>query len=449
MLRKITLILLVLFATQAGASEPAKVHEHQLENGLKVLVQVDSRSPIVVQQVWYKVGSSYETGGITGISHVLEHMMFKGTERFKAGEFSEIIARNGGRENAFTGRDYTAYFQTVAKDRLPLVMEMEADRMQGLKLDEQEFVKEIEVVIEERRSRTDDKPRSKLFEQFSATAFLTDPKRNPVIGWRADLEALTLNDLQAWYQKWYAPNNATLVVVGDVDPQTVFQLAKKYYGPLKPMPVGQLKPRPEISQNGPRRLRLKIEAKLPYLLMGVKVPTVFDAVEPWEPYALSVLAAVLDGGESARFADRLVRDQQIANQAGAGYDMFDRGTGLFLFDGTPASGQTVKAVEEALLEQIALVQKEGVGEAELEKVKTNVVASDVYERDSVFYQAMKLGRLETVGLSYNTLDDYIDKIRSVTAEQVQAVAKKYFLDEKLTVAVLEPLGTHSHEEQGK
>ena len=164
---------------------------------------------------------------------------------------------------------------------------------------------------------------------------------------------------------------------------------------------------------------------------------------------MSVLAAVLDGGESARFADRLVRDQQIANQAGAGYDMFDRGTGLFLFDGTPASGQTVKAVEEALLEQIALVQKEGVGEAELEKVKTNVVASDVYERDSVFYQAMKLGRLETVGLSYNTLDDYIDKIRSVTAEQVQAVAKKYFLDEKLTVAVLEPLGTHSHEEQGK
>lgn len=439
MLKKLFIAMIFVGASVAQAIEPVKVHEHQLDNGLKILVQVDNRSPIVVQQVWYKVGSSYEAGGKTGLSHVLEHMMFKGTERFKPGEFSEIVASNGGRENAFTSRDYTAYFQTVAKDRLPLMMEMEADRMQGLMLDEKEFKKEVEVVKEERRSRTDDKPRSMLFEQFVATAFLANPKRNPVIGWRSDLNSMAVDDLATWYQRWYAPNNATLVIVGDVDPEEVFKLAETHYGPQKRIDIKPIKPQYEIAQKGQRQIRVQTEAKLPYLLMGYKTPVLIEDTKSWEPYALTVLAGVLDGGASARFADRLVRGSQIASNAGAGYDMFDRGGGLFIMDGTPVNGTSIEALQTALLEQVKLIQTEGVDADELERVKVNAVAGDVYERDSVFYQAMKLGTLETIGLGYQVLDGYLDKIRAVTPEQVQIVAKKYLQASGLTVAILDPL----------
>ncbi|HEB78268.1 MAG TPA: insulinase family protein [Methylothermaceae bacterium] len=431
--------LVLLVPLWAGGA--TKVHEFRLDNGLKVLVKEDHRAPVVVSQIWYKVGSSYEYEGITGISHLLEHMMFKGTAKHGPGEFSRIIAEHGGRENAFTGHDYTSYFETLEKSRLPVAFELEADRMRNLLLDEKEFAKEKQVVLEERRMRTDDQPRAKTHEHFMATAFTNGPYRNPVIGWPADIEALTIEDLRQWYRRWYAPNNATLVVVGDVEPQTVLQLARQWFGPLQPSEIPPLKPRTEVKQLGERRLVVKLPAKLPYLLMGYKVPVLasLDQEHQWEAYALTVLAGILDGGESARLATRLVRGSQIAAAASAGYDLYDRLPSLFLFDATPAQGHELEELEQAFFREIETLQQELVSEEELERVKTQVTADAIYERDSMFYQAMQLGLLETVGLGWQRLDEYVDRIRQISAEQVRQVARKYLIPENLTVAHLQPL----------
>ena len=438
MIFRIILFALICLPISAFSSS-VKVHERILKNGLKVLVKEDHRSPVAVSQVWYKVGSSYEPNGITGVSHMLEHMMFKGTEKYPAGEFSRIIAENGGNENAFTGRDYTAYFQTMEKSRLEVSFELEADRMRNLRLDPEELKKELEVVTEERRMRTDDKPRSKTQEYFMAMAFTNSPYKNPVIGWPSDIANYQVGDLQTWYERWYAPNNAILVVVGDVDPEAVLKLAKKYFGPLKPEVIVPPKPRIEPAQKGKRELTVKAPAEVPYTIMGYKAPVLSTAEEDWEPYALEVLANVLDGGDSARLTRDLVRGSQIATSAGAGYDLYDRQAGLFLLDGTPAGDSTVADVQAALFEQIQQLKDEPVTDKELTRIKSGVVASAVYELDSIFYQAMKIGQLEAVGLDWRLADEYVDRINAVTAEQVQAVAKKYLVEEALTVAVLDPL----------
>jgi zinc protease len=417
----------------------AQVHEFTLANGMKVLVKEDHRAPVVVTQVWYKVGSSYEHNGITGISHVLEHMMFKGTDKHGPGEFSRIIAENGGSENAFTGADYTAYFQQLEKSRLPISFELEADRMRNLTLPEEEFKKEVAVVMEERRLRTEDKPRSLTLEQFYANAFVTSPYHHPIIGWMNDLENLTVSNLRSWYQRWYAPNNATLVVVGDVNAQEVLSLARQYFEPLKVDQITPVKPRLETEQRGPRRIVVKAPAKLPYLLMGYKVPVLNTASEEWEPYALEVLAGILSGSGSARLPRDLVRKQQIAASADVSYDLYSRLGDIFVFDATPAEGHSIDEVEQAWRDQVKRLNTGLVEEDELARIKAQVVASKIYEQDSIFYQAMQMGILETVGLGWQKLDEYPARIRAVTAAQVQAVAKKYLVDDQLTVAVLEPL----------
>ncbi len=435
-------LLLVLGLLPATLWAAPKVHEYTLDNGLRVLVQQDQRAPVVVSQVWYKVGSSYEHDGITGISHVLEHMMFKGTEKLAPGEFSRRIAELGGRENAFTGRDYTAYFQTLERSLLETALELEAERMRNLVLDPEEFAKEVRVVMEERRLRTEDNPTSLTWERFNATAFLTSPVRNPIVGWMDDLENLTLADLEAWYRQWYAPNNAVLVVVGDVDPEAVHALARKHFGPLAPSEIVPPKPRPEIAQQGTRRLTVRLPAEVPYLVMGYKVPALTSADSPEmvdEVYALEVLAGILDGGNSARLARELVRGEALAVNAGSGYGLHDRLPGLFLLDGTPANGHSVAEIERALREQVERLKNEPVTADELARIKAQVVAGKVYERDSVFYQAMQVGILETVGLGWEQLDEYVDRVNAVTPEQLQAVARKYLVDDTLTVAVLEPL----------
>jgi len=428
------LLLLVPFSTQA--SEP--VHEYHLKNGLKLLVKEDHRAPVVVSQIWYKVGSSYEHNGITGISHVLEHMMFKGTKKHGPGEFSRIIAENGGRENAFTGTDYTAYFQMLEKSRLPVSMEMESDRMHNLTLPAKEYKKELAVVKEERHMRTDDKPRALTEEQFNAVAYNNNPYKNPVIGWSNDLDNLTVNDVRAWYRRWYVPNNATLVIVGDVNPEQVYKMAKKYYGVIPAGKVIPDKPRVEAPQDGPRRLTVRTPARVPYLLMGYKVPVLKTASEQWEPYALDVLSGILSAGRSSRLPRILVREKQIAVAADAGYDMYALHNNLFELDSTPAPGHTVQELEQALHEQIKRLRDEKVSDDELNRVKAQVIASKVYEKDSAFYQGMVMGMLETVGLSYKLADDYVDRIKAVTAEQIQKVAQKYLIDDSLTVAQLEP-----------
>jgi zinc protease len=434
---KAFLILLVaLIADPATAS--SQVQERVLGNGLKVLVKPDRRAPIVTSQVWYKVGSSYEHGGLTGISHVLEHMMFKGTEKLAPGEFSRIIAENGGDENAFTARDYTAYFQTLAKDRLEIAFELEAERMRSLTLPEGEFLKELEVVKEERRLRTQDDPQSLTFEQFNATAYEVSPYRTPVIGWASDLEHLTVEDLRGWYRTWYAPNNATLVVVGDVAPEAVFALAEKHFGPLEPEEVPQPRQRTEPAQRGEKRIRVKVPAKEPYLILGYKATALGHSEQEWESYALEMLASVLDGGGSARLARELVRGSRVAASAGANYSAFTRLPGLFLIQGTPAKDRTVEQLEQALQAQIEKVKKEPVEAAELERIRNQLIAGKVYELDSIYYQAMQIGRLESVGLGWPLVDQYVDRLSQVTPEQIQAVARKYLVEDSLTVALLEP-----------
>jgi zinc protease len=393
----------------------------------------------VVSQVWYKVGSSYEYGGLTGISHVLEHMMFKGTEQHPQGEFSRIIAANGGDENAFTGRDYTAYFQTLAKDRLAVSLELEADRMRNLLLLEEEFLKEVEVVKEERRMRTEDNPNSLTFEQFNTVAYEASPYRIPVIGWMSDLDALQVDDLRTWYRKWYAPNNATLVVVGDVEPQAVVELAERYFGPLKPESVARPKPRSEPDQRGMKRLTVKAPARQPYLIMGYKTPVIGETQADWEPYALEMLAHVLDGGESARLARNLVRGSQVAASADASYSAFSRLPGMLTLDAIPTPGKSIKQLEQALKAEIERLKREPVDAKELERVRNQIVAAKVYEKDSVFYQAMLIGQLETVGLDWRLSEQYVDNLKRITPAQIQQVANKYLVDDSLSVAVLEPL----------
>lgn len=430
--------ILLALPLAVQAAEP-QVREYVLDNGLKLLVQEDHRAPAVVSQVWYKVGASYEYGGITGISHMLEHMMFKGTEKHPPGEFSRIIAANGGRENAFTGQDYTAYFQTLEKSRLPVSFELEADRMRSLKLLEPEFAKEHQVVLEERRLRTDDQPRAKMQEHFHSVAYSSSPYKNPVIGWPDDVTELTLNDLKKWYGLWYAPNNATLVVVGDVVPDEVYKLAKKFFGGLKKSELPPLKRRGEVEQLGLRRMTVKLPAKLPYLVLGYKAPSLRTAADETEAYALEVAAGILDGGNSARLASRLVRGQQVAASVGAGYDLYARLSNLFSLEGTPAEGKSAAELERALLEEVRKLREETVAAEELQRVKAQVLASHVYQLDSIFYQAMQLGTAETVGLGWKKVAEYVDKVNAVTAEQVQKVAQKYLTDERLTIGLLDPL----------
>jgi zinc protease len=436
LLRGLRLILLAA-PLVASAAEPL-VHEFQLDNGLKLIVQEDHRAPAVVSQVWYKVGASHEPGGITGLSHMLEHMMFKGTEKHAPGEFSRIIAANGGRENAFTSQDYTAYFQSLEKSRLPVSFELEADRMRNLKLLEPEFAKEHQVVLEERRLRTDDQPRAKMQEHFDSVAYSNSPYKNPVIGWPDDVAGLTLADLKKWYTLWYAPNNATVVVVGDVNPDEVHALAKKHFGKLKPSELPDIKPQGEVEQLGIRRMTVKLPAKLPFLVMGYKTPSLKTALDERDAYALEVAAGILDGGNSARFSSRLVRGQQIAASAGAGYDMNARLSSLFTLEATPVEGKSLADLEKALLGEIRQLRDEPISADELQRVKAQVLAGHVYQRDSMFYQAMQLGAAETVGLGWHTVQEYVDKVNAVTAEQVQKVASKYLVEDHLTVGILEP-----------
>src|SRR4030066_2138814 len=340
---------LVLAAGLLVACSPAQ--EATLDNGLKIVVKEDHRAPVVVSQIWYKVGASDEPDGLTRISHVLEHMMFKGTSTHKNGEFSRIIAENGGRENAFPGTDYTAYFQQLEKSRLPIAFELEADRMRNLVLDDQEVAKEIRVVMEERRLRTDDQPESLAFERFMATAYTTHSYRNPVIGWMRDLEKLSAADLRAWYQRWYVPNNATLVVVGDVNPRDVIALARQHFGPVPARKLKRTRVPEEPPQKEIRRSRLSAPAQVPSLFMGHHVPAFSLRADDWEPYALMVLNGVLDGGGSARFERELVRKQQIAASVGVGYSPTARHPVWFQMSATPSRGRTPAELEAAIRAQ--------------------------------------------------------------------------------------------------
>jgi zinc protease len=427
------------------AHAAAAAQEFRLSNGLRVIVQEDKRAPTVAHMIWYRVGSMDELSGTTGVAHVLEHMMFKGTKKLKPGDFSAKVAALGGRDNAFTSKDYTAYYQQIEKSRLEDVMALEADRMQNLTMDKDEFAKEIKVVMEERRLRTDDQPLAKVYEALNATAYVAHPYHNPIVGWMDDLQNMTATDALAWYTRWYAPNNATMVVTGDVDAARVRDLAEKYYGKIPVKTLPKTKPQNEPPQNGIRRVVVKAPAENPYLVMAYKVPTLRDVENDDETHALEVLAAVLDGYDNARLPATLVRTDRVANSAGASYGSIERGPAMFMLDGEPAQGTTVEQLEQRLRAEVTRIATDGVSAAELKRVKTQLIASQIYKRDSVFGQAMEIGTMEMAGISFKLVDRIIEKLAAVTPEQVQAVAKKYFSDDQLTVASLIPLPL----EQGK
>jgi zinc protease len=431
-------LAVVAFVISSGAQAAPIAQEHKLENGLRIIVKEDHRSPVVVSMIWYRVGSMDETTGVTGVAHVLEHMMFKGTQAVPGGEFSKMIAAAGGRDNAFTSRDYTAYFQQLHKSKLPLALKLEADRMRNLVLSREEFENEIKVVMEERRWRTDDKPRSLVYENLMASAYQAHPYRHPIIGWMADLENMGVGDTRAWYDTWYSPNNAILVVVGDVDPNQVFELAKQQFGAITPRPLPERKPQQEPTQAGTRRVTVKAPAELPYLMMAWHAPALRDAEREWEPYALDILSGVLDGSDAARLTRSLVRESQLASSIGVSYDTTARGPSLFIIEGTPTQGKTPAELEAGIRAELDKVIREGVSEEELKRVKAQVIADEVFKRDSMFYQAMQIGQIETAGLSHRAIDLMLEKLKQVTAEQVQQVARIIFLGDRLTVAVLDP-----------
>ena len=436
MFRCMFALLAAVAASSAGAQ--TGVQERTLANGLRVIVKEDHRAPTAVHMVWYRAGSMDEVSGTSGVAHVLEHMMFKGTRNVKSGEFSRRIAAAGGRENAFTNRDYTAYFQQVPKAALPLMLRLEADRMSNLLVTKPEFSQEIKVVMEERRLRTDDQPRALVAEALNAEAYVAHPYRRPVIGWMNDLANMSYVDARNWYVRWYLPNNAFVVVVGDVKADEVFALAQKYYGAIKARPLPERKPQLEPEQRGVRRLVVKAPAELPYLLMGWKCPVLRDAGKDWQPYALEVLTGVLDGNESARLNQSLVRDHRLASEVGAGYDTTARGPGMCFIEGTPSQGRSTAELEAGLRAELARLVRDGVSENELARVKAQLVAAQVFKRDSIFGQAMEIGQFESAGLSYRDIDRVLDGLKAVSAEQVRAVAKQYFVDDQLSVGVLEP-----------
>ena len=421
-------------------ASPARVIEHQLDNGLTLLILPDPRAPVVTHQAWYRVGSMDEHSGITGISHMLEHMMFRGSERYAPGEFSTIIAGLGGQENAFTGRDFTAYFQVVGQEHWETLMSMEAERMHGLRLDEAEFQPERQVVIEERRLTTEDRPTRLLAEQFYATAFFNHPYGHPILGWMTDIEAYTLEDLEAWYQKWYAPNNAVVVVVGDVDPDAVIEAAQRHFGPIPARPLPVSKPRQETPQFGERRITLHLPAELPHLMMGWKAPSLLTLEDPSDGYALLVAAGVLSSGEASRFSRELVRGQQLARSASAHFSPYSRLDTLFTLSAVPSADTSIEHLEQALLEQIERLQTELVDPTELERVQAQVIASDVFQRDSLRGQAFELGMLQIAGIGWQASETYVENIRAVTPEDIQRVVRQYLVPQTLTVGILQPQG---------
>jgi zinc protease len=379
-----------------------------------------------------------ESPGATGVAHVLEHMMFKGTRSVGPEEFSRLVAEAGGRENAFTSTDFTVYHEQVHRDRLPFVMRLEADRMANLAIRPEEFAREIKVVMEERRLSTEDQPRALLDENLLATAFAAHPYKWPTVGWMEDLQNMTWRDAQAWYRSWYAPNNATVVIVGDVDPDQVIGWAKRYYGPLARKAVPARKPQSEPPQRGMKRVIVKAPAELAFVRFAYKAPALRDPAKDWEPYALAVLVKVLGGYDAARLNQTLVRERRIATSAGAEYELVSRGPGMVFLDAAAAQGHSGSELEAALREIAAQIASQGVSAEELQRAKVQLLAQLMFRRDSFFAQAMEIGEFESSGLSFRDTDRIPERIKAVSAEQVKSVAAKYLVDDELTVALLDP-----------
>lgn len=433
--------LIIIYALLSCQVSAAAVEEFTLSNGLKILVKEDHRAPVAVVMVWYNIGSADEPGGITGVSHVLEHMMFKGTPKYALGAFSRTVAELGGEENAFTDYDYTAYYEKIAASQLSVSFELEADRMQNLLLKEEEFKKEIKVVQEERRMRTDDNPQALSFERYLATAHLSNPYHHPVIGWMSDLKQMQIGDVRAWYKNFYTPNNAVLVVIGDVKAEHVYKLADLYFGPIPAKANYVRKNQAEPPTLGPKSVLIHAPAQLPLLMFGYNAPSLKSSQKSWEPYALAIIANLLDGDESTRFTKNLVRKQRLATEAHVYYDLYSRYATQFIFYGIPAQNYTLAQLKSGIMREITNLQTQLVGADELQRVKNRMIADKTFDKDSIFEQATELGLLETIGVGWKESEKYVANLNAITPEQIQAAALRYFNLNSLTEAQLLPLST--------
>lgn len=437
---KSLLIALGLSLITLTAHADLPTHEYQLDNGLKVLVREDHRAPVITVMVWFKAGSIDEAPFETGLAHVLEHMMFKGSKRLDAGEFSRLVARFGGSDNAFTSYDFTAYFQRYEASRLPLALELEAERLKNLNIDDQAFARELQVVMEERRQRTDDKPTALAWEKFQAVARPGTGYAHPIIGWRDQLAQLQPQQARSWYQRYYVPGNATLVIAGDVTPDQVRPLVNKFFGDL---PSGETPPRLKTTLNPPpgeRRMTLDLPVRVPALYMSYNVPslTIDDQQDAF--YALTMLSGVLDGGVSARMESNLVRGQRLAAGIGARYNGLQRGNGTFNITASPNPEVSLDQLEAAVKAEISKIAEQPPSAEEMDRVRAGVVAEQVYQRDSVMGQAMELGTFSVLGLDWRLAEQFDENLAAVTPEQVQEAAQTWLVAERSAVAHVIPEG---------
>ena len=429
----VVLFLVALFVAPAFAQSTEGVVAATLDNGLRVLLIEDHRSPIVSFQMWYRVGSRNEARGATGIAHFLEHMMFKGTPTYGPRQFAQLVEQNGGQDNAFTSQDVTSYYVNIASDKIDLVIDLEADRMHNLLLDAREINSEREVVIEERRTRTEDDPGGFLGEEVSSIAFKAHPYQSPIIGWMEDLKRITPEEIRAFYKAYYVPNNATLVAVGDFKAPEVMAKITTRFGKIPkgavPPPVLAVEP----PQNGERRVLVKKEAQLPIVYLGYHVPTQQSPDAP----ALELLSTILSSGRASRLYRKLVYERQLALEAGGDYSYFAFDPPLFWFWATPMPGQTAETLEKALLDEMERLKTEAVTDEELTRARNQTEAAFVFQEDSVHRRAALLARFELIG-GYAGKDKFLERLRTVTPPDIQRVAKAYFSDDKKSVGVLIP-----------
>jgi zinc protease len=420
------------------ASAPRAV-EYMLDNGMQVVVIPDHRAPVVQHMVWYKVGAADELRGKSGIAHFLEHLMFKGTDKIGPGQFSKIIARNGGQDNAFTTNDCTTYHQAVAKDRLPMVMEMESDRMTNLKLLEKDVLTERDVILEERRSRVENEPGSQLDEQMRATLYQNHPYGTPVIGWFHEIAKLSREDAFTFYHRYYAPNNAILVVAGDVEPEDVLKLAKATYGKiaanLQTLRSERATEPPSVAA---RRINMVDERAGQATLVRHYVGPTYGKAEPREAEAMDLLMKVLGGGATSRLYKSLVVDQKIASSAEAGFSGEALDTGRIAFYGVAADGVKLGALETAMDKVIADVVANGVTDKELDSARNQYIASYVYESDGIGALARRYGWGLVNGQSIADIEDWPNRLKQVTIADLRKVAAKYLGIKGSVTGWLEP-----------
>ncbi|WP_431605906.1 M16 family metallopeptidase [Acinetobacter schindleri] len=429
---------------QAQTIEKAKseltrsTFETTLKNGLKVIIREDHRAPMVMTQIWYKVGSTDESGNTLGISHVLEHMMFKGTSKVPNDEFTRISRIYGGSINAATFTNYTNYYQLYPKAYFPMALELEADRMSNLLLRQQDFEPEMKVVMEERRQRTEDNPRSRAFERFKWISYPTSHYRQPVIGHMKTLNNIQLNDVKQWYKTWYTPNNAILVIVGDVESEQALLQVQKYFADTPSRATPQRNDVLEFEHLGYRHMEINTDVQVPNLYMTWNVKSLASAINPQDAYALTIIRSLLDSGISSRLQDRLVRDRKLLTSVSVSYDPYNRGDSLFSISALPANGVSFEDAQKAIQTEVDALKTEDIPKHELERITTRFVSNLIYNQDSIAGQAKMIGNLEVNGLSYRLMDELPKYYENVSMSDIQRVANSYFIRENLSTLYLAP-----------